>query len=627
MTKPRARLPGHADPVSSDAADPAVACLSVVRPPPRAFHAAPVDVATGRALCKFHMKGKPCFHGAACSYAHAPLRDRATCWQYERYGTCARSLERERLAADDPAAPPPPACWFPHPPCPAFDAHVAIQCDLGASARVVRRCRELVGPSAVVASARADLRRDGDCIVYVRGDNERAGGGAAGVARALAEDPHALAAVKRVFLVQDARTCVGGDLPEAFDDALGACVAAALEEARHAEVRKAVTSGSTPPARLRVRARCFPKRGFAARRVASSLEEAERTLSGADAVVEACPNANRATHVLDVVCAKNRAHVKVWSSTEVVLEEEEGKEEEGTEGEGNDATDATDASDASSSGRGKKTKKNAFGSAVGYPRLPRRGAATLRDLLEHCSTVMASRERRSVPCRAYHKLEEAALRAGIRIGADWRCVDVGASPGGWTKFISDALVRAAAEEEGVGEEGRGGGEKGGVVARGGGGGGGGKKGHVWAIDPGALTLAPLPENVTHLAMKAEDARGAIEADAATRGMIIPGTHCGEKTRLNVRLLVCDANVPPREVAEILRETAARLGLEDGAVLATTFKNFCGNFHEWEREMDDAMTTLREGGFVDQRLFHLFANCAQEKTLVATYRSERARTEA
>ena len=241
---------------------------------------------------------------------------------------------------------------------------------------------------------------------------------------------------------------------------------------------------------------------------------------------------------------------------------------------------------------------------------------------------MASRERRSVPCRAYHKLEEAALRAGIRIGADWRCVDVGASPGGWTKFISDALVRAAAEEEGVGEEGRGEGEKGGVDARAGSGGGGrGTKGHVWAIDPGALTLSPLPENVTHLAMKAEDARGAIEADAATRGMTIPGTHCGEKTRLNVRLLVCDANVPPREVAEILRETAARLGLEDGAVLATTFKNFCGNFHEWEREMDAAMTTLREGGFVDQRLFHLFANCAQEKTLVATYRSERARAEA
>ena len=121
-------------------------------------------------------------------------------------------------------------------------------------------------------------------------------------------------------------------------------------------------------------------------------------------------------------------------------------------------------------------------------------------------------------------------------------------------------------------------------------------------------------------------RERTRADAATRGMIIPGTHRGE-TRLNVRLLVCDANVPPREVAEILRETAARLGLEDGAVLATTFKNFCGNFHEWERETDDAMATLREGGFVDQRLFHLFANCAQEKTLVATYRSERARAEA
>ena len=28
-------------------------------------------------------------------------------------------------------------------------------------------------------------------------------------------------------------------------------------------------------------------------------------------------------------------------------------------------------------------------------------------------------------------------------------------------------------------------------------------------------------------------------------------------------------------------------------------------------------TLGRGGFVDQRLFHLFANCAQEKTLVAT----------
>jgi hypothetical protein len=53
-------------------------------------------------------------------------------------------------------------------------------------------------------------------------------------------------------------------------------------------------------------------------------------------------------------------------------------------------------------------------------------------------------------------------------------------------------------------------------------------------------------------------------------------------------------------------------------LITTFKNFCKGHGEWERQIEAATGLLEDTGYAGARVFHLFSNCAQEKTLVARY---------
>lgn len=226
-------------------------------------------------------------------------------------------------------------------------------------------------------------------------------------------------------------------------------------------------------------------------------------------------------------------------------------------------------------------------------------------------------------------------------------MDVGASPGGWTQLLSARLfaLRASNGSRGTGREGDsnrkgkgGGGPCGGDVSLSLSGSDGAyavenvgapklideghpesgplsvdhgevssARGHVWAIDPGSLSFDPaLPTNVSHLRMKAEDAHGAIAADAALRGLSAP----------RLRLLVCDANIPPAGVAGILLSMTPMMAR--GGWLITTFKNFCKGAGEWQRQIEAAVGVLEEAGYTHARVFHLFSNCAQEKTLVAQY---------
>ena len=82
------------------------------------------------------------------------------------------------------------------------------------------------------------------------------------------------------------------------------------------------------------------------------------------------------------------------------------------------------------------------------------------------------------------------------------------------------------------------------------------------------------------------------------------------------MLVCDANMPPVAVVAVLLSMTPLLA--PGAYLVTTFKNFCKGRREWERQIEEAVVKLREADFTDISVFHLFSNCAQEKTLVAKY---------
>ena len=254
-----------------------------------------------------------------------------------------------------------------------------------------------------------------------------------------------------------------------------------------------------------------------------------------------------ATHCLDVVTSRGRVYVALWSVGDVLAEEP---------GIGGGLV------------------------AAGIP-LPARGEATTRDLVHACERVQEMRHARPPPCRAYYKIEEAFARSGVRVQKGWKCVDVGASPGGWTSYLSARLS--------------------------------GERGRVWAVDPAALSgLDPIPDNVTHLRMKAEECEGALLADAFDRGLV-DGSRVGVGI---VDLVVCDANAAPMKVAEML-SAMSRL-MKPGGWLVTTFKNFCRGAAEWEREVCAGAAALARAGFERPRVYHLFSNCPQEKTLVARY---------
>jgi hypothetical protein len=318
-----------------------------------------------------------------------------------------------------------------------------------------------------------------------------------------------------------------------------------------------------------VKARCFPR--WAAPATYAGIEP-----STDDARLFE-PTAKHATHVLDVVCARNRATLTLWpaEAVEAASETREDVDEDETskkkrDGDGDDDDDA----------------KKAFVSRLGtstvlpYPTVPPRRLATLEYLVaQHCERVKEARAEKKPMCRAYFKLEEAADRASLPISAEWKCVDVGAAPGGWTQWISDRLVSATEgdREENAHSE----------------------CGGVWAVDPGNLELSPFPANVTHVQKKAELA----VAD-------------GSVPRNDVSLLVCDANGSPELVTNILLE--AKPALRRGAFLVTTFKNFCRGYVEWRRQMAEARKRFKREGFEETAFFHSFANCAQEFTYVARF---------
>ena len=91
-----------------------------------------------------------------------------------------------------------------------------------------------------------------------------------------------------------------------------------------------------------------------------------------------------ATHVLDVVAVKGRAHVTVWRTD---------------------------------------------------PRL--HGVDLKKLLIRSCEDARKERDGSGAMCRAFHKIEEATSRAGVVVDPAWRCVDVGAAPGGWTQWLCD----------------------------------------------------------------------------------------------------------------------------------------------------------------------------------------------
>jgi len=269
----------HAD----ESGDPVTWCLRSVRPQKHrdATWRSPAHT-DGRQLCKFFMKGRDaCYAGDACPHAHVPRAARRACWSWETYGVCQKELDYIKQGSgdkggargiltgvhtgvhtgvlygqtcseggDDDSGDDCHQCWFPHPSSDFVDADLALQCHIGFSQRVVARCREIFGPDAVTATARADLSRNSETVVLIR-----AAGGAAAVARRLAaEDVHLLAQMKRMYAVSvrgtGMMTSTGGD--NRGDDAkrdrngVGASVSREHPEGRLVGAAATTVAGDTP---------------------------------------------------------------------------------------------------------------------------------------------------------------------------------------------------------------------------------------------------------------------------------------------------------------------------------------------------------------------------------------------
>lgn len=184
-------------------------------------------------------------------------------------------------------------------------------------------------------------------------------------------------------------------------------------------------------------------------------------------------------------------------------------------------------------------------------------------------------------CRAFYKLSEVlhedpsirtTLSAATETGV---CIDIGASPGGWTDLLS-------------------------------------RHARVIAIDPGEISAEIVSRaNVTHLRMM-------LDSDETS------ATRLREALRPAARasVVVCDANIAPATAASLVSSLAARDLLLPGSKLVLTLKaqaKVRSKSGERVRRAHEAEAVAALGrGFGDVTVRHLFANTQHESTLTATF---------
>ncbi|MES1908734.1 MAG: hypothetical protein MHM6MM_001610 [Cercozoa sp. M6MM] len=169
-------------------------------------------------------------------------------------------------------------------------------------------------------------------------------------------------------------------------------------------------------------------------------------------------------------------------------------------------------------------------------------------------------------CWAYNKLAEAMTLLKIRDLTGKLAIDCGAAPGGWTEYLSDAHCQK-----------------------------------VIAIDPADMTPSVVRRhNVSYLQMRVEQ---AIET--------------GQLAGVQADLLVCDANVSPALLTEILTPLITAAHLVKGAILCITVKLPQPGQHVADRECQQVCQHFAAQGVHDMQVHHLFAN-RQERTILGIF---------
>lgn len=492
--------------------------LGAVRPPAKPF---PPRARDGRELCKRFMTQDRGCGNASCGRAHLALEDRPECPDFSRYGVCDRG----------------DACWLRHRSMAAsgFEHGVVMMVDAELAARHATRCAETLGAEAVTVVTRTALgRKNVDFLIGISLPDMDAG---ETLRRMFETEPHGMAKTKRTFAFPR-KGAIRASFADENEDERGDAIERWLEIAMETMVSE-VEDGARAYARVRAAPKWLEKN--ITRAMDSIFERRGEALRvsppGGGVTSRDC------THFIDAVHMYGRTFVSIWKSR--------GACERATE---------------------------CASSSAGFiesdaPKLPKRGEATMYDLaVDHSIRLQDFRsEVQSSSCRAYFKLHEALLRAGLPIKEHWNCVDIGAAPGGWTRVLSERATT----------------------------------GMIWAIDPAELALEPMPGNAIHLQVLAHDA-----VETVREGL--QATTSGE-----LDLIVCDANMHPEACARIVLDFASKFApkTRDSWLIMST-KNFCKGTANWLLSIDETVKTVRNAGYQDVFVHHLFSNCAEEKTLFA-----------
>lgn len=207
-------------------------------------------------------------------------------------------------------------------------------------------------------------------------------------------------------------------------------------------------------------------------------------------------------------------------------------------------------------------------------------------------------------CRATNKLREIFARnlslwmkvLGHEKKVFQLAVDIGASPGGWTSFLSQQIACD----------------------------------HVISVDKGDLSLpTPWPAQVQHWRVLGQQALTVLASLKAGESLspeaLPPGLDQRSLQALASRridLFCCDANIVPGISFDMLWQAeAAGLLDERGCLVVITCKNVFGKKDPWDKAVRDCMEALQSRKeFHSVQLQHLLANTAKEITISAVYLS-------
>ncbi|KAL3680978.1 hypothetical protein R1sor_023934 [Riccia sorocarpa] len=162
--------------------------------------------------------------------------------------------------------------------------------------------------------------------------------------------------------------------------------------------------------------------------------------------------------------------------------------------------------------------------------------------------------------RAALKLEEVTQVCGFALTKDMIAMDLGASPGAWTQFLSRHIRR------------------------------------VVAVDPAEFSEQALQPNVTHIRKLAQDATEELVALSEGKGY---------------DMLVCDVNRHPVEAANLVAPLLPHL--KAGALLVLTLK-FHGRGRDKERKVDEIKGMFHKE-LTRMECVWLLANSIYERTFV------------